>query len=207
MSDDDNHTQTAFISGPLDVSQDYFDQYYLTPIQQAIQSGHHFVVGPVSGIDALALDHLRSSGIPLSRVRVFMAGFEIDSRPDFVAQLRAEGIAVVEARKPAGGAALSTWDRDAAMTRASDYDVLRFRTERECQALYGALWRPRVSNTERNWRRRRGEQGCEEWEVWYVAHREPGEVGAWEKVVLGLGREKGGGREQCDGSCDGHRQA
>lgn len=202
---DDNHPQTAFISGPIDVSQDYFQQYYLRPIQQAIQSGHHFVVGPVGGIDALALEHLRSSGIPLSRTRIFMAGFEVAARPDFVSQLRSEGIDVVEARTSTDGSARSTWDRDAAMTRASDYDILRFRTERECKALYGALWRPRVSNTERNWRRRRGEEGCEKWGIGYIAHREGGEGGAW-KDVLGLRGEQGE-EDRCDGSCDGHRQA
>lgn len=44
--------------------------------------------------------------------------------------------------------------RDAAMTAASDYDILYVRTEEESRALYGPRYRPRVSATELNRRRR-----------------------------------------------------
>ena len=51
----------------------------------------------------------------------------------------------------------STRDRDAAMTAASTYDILRIRTEEEAREMYGELCREGyVTNTERNWRRRRG---------------------------------------------------
>ncbi|KAL4993290.1 hypothetical protein BDV10DRAFT_179454 [Aspergillus recurvatus] len=51
----------------------------------------------------------------------------------------------------------TTQNRDAAMTAASDYDILRWRTEDEAKEFYGQLYRPgRLTNTERNWRRRRG---------------------------------------------------
>ena len=50
-----------------------------------------------------------------------------------------------------------TQERDAAMTQASTYDILRVRTTEEAKAFYGGLARPGyVTNTERNWRRRRG---------------------------------------------------
>jgi hypothetical protein len=52
--------------------------------------------------------------------------------------------------------AYTTCDRDAAMTRDSDYDILRYRTEEEAKKVYGSAWWPRVSNTEMNERRRRG---------------------------------------------------
>jgi hypothetical protein len=52
--------------------------------------------------------------------------------------------------------AVTTRDRDAAMTRHSDYDILRYRTEEEAKKMYGSMWWPRVSNTEMNERRRRG---------------------------------------------------
>jgi hypothetical protein len=52
--------------------------------------------------------------------------------------------------------AYTTRERDAAMTRDSDYDILRYRTEDEAKKLYGDAWWPRVSNTEMNERRRRG---------------------------------------------------
>lgn len=53
--------------------------------------------------------------------------------------------------------AVTTRERDAAMTRDSDYDILRYRTEAEARELYGAGWWPRVSNTEMNERRRVGD--------------------------------------------------
>jgi hypothetical protein len=52
--------------------------------------------------------------------------------------------------------AYTTRERDAAMTRDSDYDILRYRTEDEAKEVYGSMWWPRVSNTELNERRRRG---------------------------------------------------
>lgn len=51
---------------------------------------------------------------------------------------------------------MTTRERDAAMTRDSDYDILRYRTEGEAREVYGKGWWPRVSNTEMNERRRRG---------------------------------------------------
>jgi hypothetical protein len=53
--------------------------------------------------------------------------------------------------------AVTTRDRDAAMTRDSEYDILRYRTEDEARECYGSGWWPRVSNTEMNERRRRGD--------------------------------------------------
>ncbi|KAJ7243015.1 hypothetical protein C8J57DRAFT_1366957 [Mycena rebaudengoi] len=41
-------------------------------------------------------------------------------------------------------------ERDAAMTAASDYDILRYQTEAECRALYGKKYRARVSGTQLN---------------------------------------------------------
>lgn len=48
-------------------------------------------------------------------------------------------------------------NRDAEMTAQSDYDILRWRTENEARRFYGPLYRDgHLTNTERNWRRRRG---------------------------------------------------
>jgi hypothetical protein len=50
-----------------------------------------------------------------------------------------------------------TPERDEAMTQASTYDILRVRTTEEARVFYGGMTRPGyVTNTERNWRRRRG---------------------------------------------------
>ena len=45
-------------------------------------------------------------------------------------------------------------DRDARMTRASDYDILWARSEDEERECYGERWRPRVSATAMNRLRR-----------------------------------------------------
>ncbi|KAK3679960.1 hypothetical protein LTR78_000337 [Recurvomyces mirabilis] len=135
------HPRVALISGPLEVSHEYFKHYYEPRITKAIAADDHFVVGPVSGIDALALDHLLDTAhVPPSRISVHMAGFEALSRPVFVKKLESRGVQVVNVSE-----ATTTWDRDAAMTRASDYDILRYRTEWEQQAIYGHRWRARGS--------------------------------------------------------------
>ena len=50
--------------------------------------------------------------------------------------------------------------RDAAMTAASDYDILYVRTEAESRAIYGARYRPRVSATEMNRRAAKRTEGA-----------------------------------------------
>ncbi|KAF7195011.1 hypothetical protein HII31_03685 [Pseudocercospora fuligena] len=206
-----NRKPVAFISGPLEVSTAYFDRYYKPRIADAINADHNFVIGPVSGIDALALQCLLDQHVAPPRIRIYMAGFEIASRPKFVEELEAQlgPESIVEAKKEDGSEALTTWDRDAAMTRASDYDILRFRTEREQKAIYGQTWRPRVSNTERNWRRRKGDTGMEDRDIRYIRHVSSGEKRL--KPVWSLRRSKVDAQvpdvKECDGSCDSHRDA
>ena len=123
--------RTAFISGPLDVSHAYFDKYYKPLIDTAIAAGDNFLIGPVSGIDALAFEYLLSHSVASSRIKIYMADFEIACRSAFVKEIQqklgSDGVAVAKTRE--GEDVVTTQGRDAAMTRASDYDVLRFRTE------------------------------------------------------------------------------
>jgi hypothetical protein len=140
--------RTAFISGALDPSESYFADYYASRLDQAIADGDDFVVGPMPGVDRLALDYLLSHGVDPERITVFMTEFEskgLQHRKSY----EDLGICV-----HIGG--ITTRQRDALMTEASDYDILRYRTEAECKELYGKMWRPRVSNTEMNERRRNG---------------------------------------------------
>lgn len=192
-------TRIAFISGPLDVDDEYFEKYYRPKIDAAIDSGDSFVVGSVAGIDTLALQYLLKRQVSASRIGVYMACFEIDCRRDYVAKLRKEVGAeiVVEARREDGTDSITTWDRDAAMTRASDYDILRFRTELESKHLYGKRWRPMVSNTERNMRRRTG-QDVEECRVEYVRHVDPSQ-----RRPSGLDFDSQDGVRVCE-QCNGH---
>lgn len=113
---------------------------------------HHatVVIGPVAGIDTLSLHYLLSTHIHPSRITIFMAHFEY-LNTTWRSQNVSLGVNVRDVED-----ALTTRDRDAAMTRQSDYDILRYRTEEEAKRLYGNRWWPRVSNTEMNEKRRKG---------------------------------------------------
>lgn len=63
-------TPTAFISGPLDPTDEYFETYYKPKIDNAITQGHNFIIGPVRGIDALALQYLLDNGVAPDRVTI-----------------------------------------------------------------------------------------------------------------------------------------
>lgn len=147
----DMSNRTAFISGPLDASDSYFRCHYESRIQTAIRAGESFVVGPVAGIDAMALSFLLQSGVQPQNITVYMAHFEYyDEQRRLAFEALGFNVELV------GPVTATTKDRDAAMTTASDYDILRYRPEAEAKELYGASWYPRVSNTEMNERRRRG---------------------------------------------------
>jgi hypothetical protein len=62
--------RTAFISGPLDPTEEYFATHYKARIDTAIAEGHNFIIGPVRGIDALALGYLLENGVEPERVKV-----------------------------------------------------------------------------------------------------------------------------------------
>jgi hypothetical protein len=143
--------QIAFISGPINTGPDesYFHTHYVTPLTQAIERKDHFVIGPIpSGVDADALEYLLAYPVSPDRVTIFVTQAEDGM---WGAHFRSLGVnvRVVEGQM--------TRDRDAALTRASTYDILRVRTKEEGRAFYGHMWREGyITNTERNWKRRRG---------------------------------------------------
>ncbi|GFN11702.1 hypothetical protein AtubIFM56815_009242 [Aspergillus tubingensis] len=144
-------SQTAFISGPINTgpNEAYFHSHYPPLLTAAIARNDSFVLGPLPyGVDSDALSYLLQYPVSPTKITVF-----VTSQEDGLwgLQLRALGvnIHVVEGN--------STRDRDAAMTAASTYDILRIRPEEEAREVYGELCKERyVTNTERNWRRRRG---------------------------------------------------
>lgn len=140
---------TWFISGPLDPTQDYFSQHYIPKLDSAIDHCDKFIIGPVRGTDALALDYLLAQGVPPSDITIYMAQFEY-ANESWRADFTSKGVNVKCVED-----AVTTSERDAAMTRDSDFDILRYRTEAEAKELYGSAWWPRVSNTEMNERRRK----------------------------------------------------
>ncbi|KAB8070987.1 hypothetical protein BDV29DRAFT_197669 [Aspergillus leporis] len=146
-------TKTAFISGPIDTGPDntYFRTYYIPRINTAIEQGHDFIIGPVpSGVDHDALYYLLAYPIHPTRITIFVTPAENSAFGDGFRKLHVN-VRVV------GDLSATSRDRDAAMTGASSYDILRWRTSGEAREFYGDIWREGyVTNTERNWRRRRG---------------------------------------------------
>jgi len=139
--------RTAFISGPITPPSSYFPTHYGPQLLTAIAAGDSFVVGPAAGIDTVALQFLVSQRVPSQKITVYLAEFqELALRDglkwfeDLGGNIKVEGI--------------TTGQRDAAMTRDSDYDVLRIMKVEEQKELYGAFYYARVSNTEKNERRR-----------------------------------------------------
>ncbi|KAF8218291.1 hypothetical protein K438DRAFT_1747480 [Mycena galopus ATCC 62051] len=131
--------RVAFVSGPLEPTPNYFAEHYAPRLDIAIGNRHAFVIGPSRGIDTLTLAYLLQRGVPPSSITVFLSNSEHARQREFVRQ----GLkAVVVGR--------GHTERDAAMTAASDYDILRYQTEAECRALYGPKYRPRVSGTQLN---------------------------------------------------------
>ena len=141
-------TKVAFISGPIDVNEEYFEEYYESPILAAIEEGHSFVLGPVYGVDTMALNFLLERDVDPSRISIYMAGFEYNN---IQRRRRYTSLGVNVVKAPS---AKTTALRDAAMTAVSDYDILRYRSEEESREVYGPNWHSKVSDTEMNERRR-----------------------------------------------------
>jgi hypothetical protein len=145
-----SNPEIAFISGPIstDPQENYFPLHYAPTIDQAIRRGDHFVIGPIpSGVDAEALAYLLAWPTSPDRITIFVTPAEDGM---WGAKFRAFGVnvRVIAGQMPR--------ERDAELTKASTYDICRVRTKEEGKAFYGKSWRDGfVTNTERNWKRRR----------------------------------------------------
>ncbi|KAH9474415.1 hypothetical protein JR316_0012873 [Psilocybe cubensis] len=138
----------AFISGPIEPPAGYFEKHYIPKLNEAIAAGHSFVVGPAPGMDTESLRYLITAGVHPDKITVYLAHFEekllaskLQWFVDLGGDLYVEGV--------------TTEARDAAMTRDSDYDILRYMSIEEQKNLYGRLYYPRISQTEKNEIRRR----------------------------------------------------
>ncbi|KAL3436082.1 hypothetical protein BDV09DRAFT_184470 [Aspergillus tetrazonus] len=131
------NSKVAFISGPIDTGPD----------NVAIAAAHDFVIGPIlSGVDADALDYLLNYPIAPSRITIFMTIAE-DSAWGKIFRARGVNVFVLEDRQA------TAQNRDAAMTAASDYDILRWRTEEEAREFYAELYQPGRTETGADWYR------------------------------------------------------
>jgi hypothetical protein len=154
--------RTAFISGHIDITPAQFTEAYASALDTAIHRGDAFVLSNAESVDTLALAYLRTHEAHASRITVYMhttrhnrkvnatgartnkmrMGSELDMR------YRMEGYncKVMEGYYD---------ESDAAMSEASDYDILMVRGEAETAALYGDKYQPgRVSGTQKNEDRR-----------------------------------------------------
>ncbi|CAA7263287.1 unnamed protein product [Cyclocybe aegerita] len=154
----------AFVSGPITFPDNYFTTHYEPRISAAIEAGHAFVMGPAMGIDAVSLRYLVTNGVDPENITVYLSEYESKALQERVqwfidlgGKIHIEGV--------------TSADRDAAMTRDSDYDILRYMPIEEQKEFYGVDYFPRVSATERNERRR---QGLPLWENPGFTTHEPG---------------------------------
>ncbi|KAG6842292.1 hypothetical protein C0991_010580 [Blastosporella zonata] len=144
-------SKIAFVSGPLTPPPEYFVTHYEPLLRVAIKRGDSFVMGPAPGIDSMALQYVVSEGVEPAKITVYLTEYENRIRRHQYKWLEELG-GVVQVE---GG---PTSERDAAMTRDSDYDILRYMSVEEQRIHYGSAYYPRISATQNNERRRMGLQ-------------------------------------------------
>jgi len=150
--------RTAFISGHIDLTQTTFAQEYSARLDAAIAANDTFIVSTAKGADTMALEYLLAHNVDPSRITIYL-----HTPPPQKQRSRADAAAVIETEDKYCARGLRTsivegghTERDAVMTRESDYDILWVRSEEDTRALYGRKYRAgRVSGTEKN-RVRRG---------------------------------------------------
>jgi hypothetical protein len=137
------------VSGHIDISHSEFATHYHNLLDEAIARGDLFILGDAKGTDEMALDYILERD-PTAHITVYA------SRAHRVQEFRDKNIQAVfvEALQKQASGRQRHLQRDAEMTKASDYDILWVRSEEECRKLYREKYRPRISGTELNRRRR-----------------------------------------------------
>ncbi|KIK63649.1 hypothetical protein GYMLUDRAFT_40715, partial [Collybiopsis luxurians FD-317 M1] len=152
----------TFISGPLETAGSlYFQMHYQGRIDRAISLGHQFIMGPAAGIDSEALAYLVPR-VSIDRLTIYVHHQQLNTVRPHLRWFEDQGGKIIIAGK-------NHTERDEACTRNSHYDILRYRTEEECRALYGAKWRDRISGTEKNEKRRAAGVGL----IWTEGEAKP----------------------------------
>lgn len=113
----------AYISGHTDLTEAEFLLHYQPLINEAYLAGHHFVVGDAKGADYFAQEYLANYLVIPSRVVVYH--MLTDPRHFYVSKSEdGHEFSTV-------GGFKSDEERDAAMTKASTYDIAWVRPGRE----------------------------------------------------------------------------
>lgn len=105
-----------FVSGHLSLTNDEFEEHYLSDLNAEIHQGSNFIVGDADGADKLTQSHLFESGVGKNRVLVF----HMFHAPRFN----------VGMWNTIGGFN-SDDERDTALTQVSDKDIAWVRAGRE----------------------------------------------------------------------------
>jgi hypothetical protein len=124
-----------------------FASHYQSAIDAALVNGHTFILGDAVGVDSQALAYLLSKGCLKSRISIHA------SLPANAKRLREAEFphVIFELQKEKGDRGRARHlERDARMTRASDYNILWVRSEEEGRTLHGERYRARVSATQMN---------------------------------------------------------
>jgi hypothetical protein len=106
---------TAFISGHITVENEEFARHYADKILEAYSLGHHFVIGDADGIDLLAQKLLLVLGANPERVTIY----HMFDKPRFNLGFKTSG------------GYKNDEERDAAMTKNSNYDIAWVRPGKE----------------------------------------------------------------------------
>lgn len=106
--------KTAFVSGHLKISQEEFETHYIPLLDKGIEEGHKFVIGDANGVDAMAQQYLEQKGVTDITV------YHMFTSPRNT----------VTCAKLVGGFTDDD-SRDAAMTKASTYDIAWVRQGKE----------------------------------------------------------------------------
>ena len=163
---DPNLPKTAFVSTHIDLSCDVFLLHYRNLLDVAIANGDYFILSTAGGAASMALEYLLSHNVSAAQITIYLhvppvrrqkrGGANetmrridrLGTTPDALEHYRKQGFGV---RVINGGHT----ERDTAMTRESDYDILWVRPDDETKTLYGKRYRPgRVSGTQKNKDRR-----------------------------------------------------
>ena len=153
MMTSEHSPHTCFVSGHIDLTPSQFALHYAPTLSITAKSGHAFVLSNALGADSMALEYLLANArVEPARITIYMRHAGDGSRGRDSVQLekdyKTRGMNVKRVKG-------THWDRDAAMTMASNDDILWVRPAEETKAMYGAMYRPgRVSGTEKNRLRR-----------------------------------------------------
>lgn len=157
-------TKVAFISGHIDLTEASFLTHYQAAIDKAILENEHFILSNAGGADSLALQYLLHHDVHPSRITIYLhtpperRKKNANATMRFIDELRTGEATLARYREQGLNVkVINGWhtQRDAAMTAASDYDVLWVRPDEETKLLYGEKYRPdRISGTQKNKNRR-----------------------------------------------------